>query len=149
MRGIAVNINLQRRREEVFWRQRFHCYFSPPARRRSSDGPGFSTDEALDLLGTRLASAFYGAASRPDRGRAEKGGWNTVVGYRPQLARGGSALSPRWCCLRVTLPTAGTLLRWSRTHLSPRSVNGGNSISFRSTRTACFAGRMPRPRSWA
>ena len=61
MRGIAVNINLQRRREEVFWRQRFHCYFSPPARRRSSDGPGFSTDEALDLLGTRLASVFYGA----------------------------------------------------------------------------------------
>jgi hypothetical protein len=90
MRGIAVNINLQRRREEVFWRQRFHCYFSPPARRRSSDGPGFSTDKALDLLGTRLASVFYGAASRPDRGRAEKGGWNTVVGYRPQLARGGS-----------------------------------------------------------
>ena len=36
-----------------------------------------------------------------------------------------------------------------QTHLSPRSVNGGNSISFRSTRTACFAGRMPRPRSWA
>jgi hypothetical protein len=34
-------------------------------------------------------------------------------------------------------------------HLSPRSVNGGNSISFRSTRTACFAGRMQRPRSWA
>jgi hypothetical protein len=33
--------------------------------------------------------------------------------------------------------------------LVARSVNGGNSISFRSTRTACFAGRMPRPRSWA
>ena len=64
MRGIAVNINLQRRREEVFWRQRFHCYFSPPARRRSSDGPGFSTDEALDLLGTRLSLPPFMEARR-------------------------------------------------------------------------------------
>jgi hypothetical protein len=44
-----------------------------------------------------------------------KGGWNTVVGYRPQLARAvGAALSPRWCSLRATLLTAGTLLRWFR-----------------------------------
>jgi hypothetical protein len=43
-----------------------------------------------------------------------KGGWNTVVGYRPQLARSGAALSPRWCCLGATPLTAGTLLRWSR-----------------------------------
>jgi hypothetical protein len=43
-----------------------------------------------------------------------KGGWNTVVGYRSQLARSGRVLSRRLCCLVATQPTVRTFLRWSR-----------------------------------
>ena len=43
-----------------------------------------------------------------------KGGWNTVVGYAHNWHAAEAALSPGWCCLGATRPTAGTLLRWSR-----------------------------------
>src|SRR5258707_11639512 len=51
-----------------------------------------------------------------------KGGWNAVVGYRPQLARSGRGFVRRLCCLVATQPTARTLLRWSRNRsLTPGS----------------------------
>src|ERR1700739_3094893 len=43
-----------------------------------------------------------------------KGGWNTVVGYRPQLARSGGGFVTALVLPRATRPTARTLFRWPR-----------------------------------
>jgi hypothetical protein len=73
-----------------------------------------------------------------------KGGWNAVVGYRPQLARSGRGLSRRLCCLVATQPTARTLLRWSRN----RSLTPGSFLRWPAPMMVTALSRGER-RCWA